>query len=289
MNAAEAGPIFVGGTGRSGTSILAKLLGSHPQLVRVPIEVRFLADRNGLCDLVDGRTNKEQFRRAVLGQWWHRTTARGETRGLHKIVERSELEAAVTDLMALIDRDPLAAAAQFTGRLLDPIASRAHALRWVEDTPPNITVASTLLRIVPTARLIHMVRDGRDVACSVVKLTWGPKTLSEALEWWAQTLLSAHRASAAVGGARLLTVRFEDLVRDDRENTYRRLLTFLDLADETPMRKFFTNSVSGDRAHTGRWQREVPADAQPGFLELYDRLLHDLTSAGAGPVPGSQR
>ncbi len=43
-------PIFlVGGSGRSGTTILSKLLATHPQLTETP-ETRFLVDPGGICD-----------------------------------------------------------------------------------------------------------------------------------------------------------------------------------------------------------------------------------------------
>jgi hypothetical protein len=49
-------PIFVAGTGRSGTSQLADILGQHPQIHRIPIETRFIVDPGGLRDLADALT-----------------------------------------------------------------------------------------------------------------------------------------------------------------------------------------------------------------------------------------
>ncbi len=45
--------IFIGGAGRSGTTILAELLGSHPQVLTFPREMRFLTDPGGLINLAD--------------------------------------------------------------------------------------------------------------------------------------------------------------------------------------------------------------------------------------------
>src|SRR5215471_107099 len=49
-------PIFVAGTGRSGTSQLADILGEHPQIHRIPIETHFIVDPGGLRDLADALT-----------------------------------------------------------------------------------------------------------------------------------------------------------------------------------------------------------------------------------------
>jgi len=48
--------IFIGGTGRSGTSILYKLLGSHKNIYAFENEMRFITDYNGLINLVDALT-----------------------------------------------------------------------------------------------------------------------------------------------------------------------------------------------------------------------------------------
>ena len=49
-------PIFVAGTGRSGTSQLADIIGEHPQIHRIPIETHFIVDPGGLRDLADALT-----------------------------------------------------------------------------------------------------------------------------------------------------------------------------------------------------------------------------------------
>jgi hypothetical protein len=49
-------PVFVGGTGRSGTTVMGDLLGMHPQIrTSTPIEIKFLSNRSGLIDVVFGR------------------------------------------------------------------------------------------------------------------------------------------------------------------------------------------------------------------------------------------
>src|SRR5262245_41102397 len=49
-------PIFVAGTGRSGTSQLADIIGEHPQIHRIPMETHFIVDPGGWRDLADALT-----------------------------------------------------------------------------------------------------------------------------------------------------------------------------------------------------------------------------------------
>lgn len=51
--------IFIGGTGRSGTTILAKLLGTHSELYTFPKEIRFITDPDGIGSL----------RNAIVSDW----------------------------------------------------------------------------------------------------------------------------------------------------------------------------------------------------------------------------
>lgn len=43
--------IFIGGTGRSGTTIFSRWLGSHSEIQNMPYETRFIIDKYGLIDL----------------------------------------------------------------------------------------------------------------------------------------------------------------------------------------------------------------------------------------------
>src|ERR1700742_2592016 len=49
-------PVFVAGTGRSGTSQLANIIGQHPRIHRIPMETHFIVDPGGLRDLADALT-----------------------------------------------------------------------------------------------------------------------------------------------------------------------------------------------------------------------------------------
>jgi len=46
-------PLFLGGTGRCGTTLLSRLISSHPALTTIP-ESRFLVDPGGIFDFVSG-------------------------------------------------------------------------------------------------------------------------------------------------------------------------------------------------------------------------------------------
>lgn len=258
-------PILVAGTGRSGTTVTARLLGLHSTYYLIPFEVKFLADSGGLTDVIAGQTSVRAFERKLLGPWFDRT----EGRGLHQITDRDTIRAAVRELYADMGTDRILAARRFTHRLLDPPAIAAGAHGWIENTPNTIREAPTIRLILPEARFVHMVRDGRDVACSLTRRAWGPDDADEGLRWWARHLeRSFHQAAAAPAGI-VHEVRMEALVRYDRAASYQAMLAFLGLGDEPAIGDYFDAKVEGDHAHIGRWRKDVPAEAQEGFLATY--------------------
>jgi hypothetical protein len=56
---------------------------------------------------------------------------------------------------------------------------------WIDHSPRNIWHGLSLLRRFPQAKFVHVIRDGRAVAASVMPLDWGPNTVSEAASYWA--------------------------------------------------------------------------------------------------------
>ncbi len=269
-------PIFVGGTGRSGTTITSGLLGRHPDLKRLRTETKFISSTGGLCDLVEGRTTVERFERRLYDQWFDR----GEAKGLKVILERADIDAALAHLRTELDADPYAAAGAFAHRLLDPLAAAGNQRGWIEMTPSAALEGRRLLRMFPDMKLLHMVRDGRDVACSLLRMTWGPNDLHGGLDWWAERLERAFAACESLPADRVLVVRLEDLVVHGRDREYARILAFLDLDDAPRMRAFFDTQMPAEAMHAARWRGEVPPAMLPAFEDHYRRIVERLERLG---------
>jgi hypothetical protein len=272
--------MFVGGTGRSGTTIVARILDAHPDMHMIPIEVRFVVDPGGLCDLVAGATDVERFADKVLGPWWHRVRPDGNERGLHSILNRDDLVTAVETLSLAEPSSLLDASREFLQTVLDPLADAAGARAWVEMTPRNIARADDLLHLLPTMRLVHSVRSGKDVACSVAPLSWGPNDPLSALDWWAANMAKAHEACATLPGDRVLTLRLEDLIVHAREQTLAGLLEFAELEPHPAVKEFFDSTVTMEHSNIGRWASDIGREEREAFLVRYESLLDKLTRLG---------
>jgi hypothetical protein len=277
--------LFLGGTGRSGTSITARLIGEHAAYHRIPIETKFLVAPGGLTDLVRGLTTYAEFEESLLGQWFETGAKNGAKRGLRMIMTREDLEAALPILRDGLAVDPWAAGRRFTHTLFDPIAREAGKPGWIEKFPANVRDADILYQLFPNMRLVHLVRDGRDVALSVQRFPWGPDDVDEALDWWAIRLERGFAACDRTPAERILTIQMEDLVAHDRVGQYRRLLDFLELEDDRAMRTYFEENVTEAQSHIGRWREEVPQERIAAFDAHHERLAAGFRERARPYVP----
>lgn len=95
--------------------------------------------------------------------------------------------------------------------------------RWCEKTPRNVVYFEQILRYFGAeARLIHIVRDGRDVTTSIHPLTtdhfWVP------IHRWVMDVSAGRRFE---DHPQVLTIRYEDFL-GEYEATLRRICAFID-------------------------------------------------------------
>jgi hypothetical protein len=294
--------VFVGGTGRSGTHLVAKLIGRHAEFENVPIEVRFHADRGGFPDLLAGRTTKERFVRRLRGFWWHRYRSGGrppdilpwlalgrEPRGLHKFVEEPAFEAAVSRFEDRFEAEPEAACRELFESLLRPLADRAEKPGLVEMSCATTVAAPALARIFPDALFVHVVRDGRDASASRVRQGRGllyPRTRVQGVRWWEGRVRRIEAALAELPPERVLTLSLDWLVqRPPNRRGYRLLRRFIGVDKQKTADTLFKRKVSPERANVGRWRRGLSERAQGRVRAEYEAALARLERDGLASAP----
>jgi len=302
-------PVFVGGTGRSGTTVVGDLLGNHSKIrTSMPIEIKFLTNRSGLVDVVFGydqyvdkqsakisiinfrtyrkRKQREkerfakilaEFKKFIWEKWWDIDAPPPHGRGLVSGISKIDLE----NLLARLERElrinRKLAARRFMGAFISKQFDAGNEIYWVETTPMNIPEAKKLQELFPKALFINMVRDPRDVIASLLTKNWGPTTPLEGLDWIEKRLIAGHQALSAISPAKKLTIALEDLAINSREQTYEKLLDFLKISDEPAMQNFFVESMTPDAATSGRWKAEIDSTE---FSAGYEAMTSRFVKAG---------
>jgi hypothetical protein len=292
-------PVFVGGTGRSGTTVMGDLLGFHEHIrTSVPIEIKFLANKSGLLQLVFGRdtaprqpkisvfnlraqrirriSEKAKFAKIqgefldrIWNSWWDIDAPPPHGRGLQSGIPKERLEFLINRLISNLRINRVWAARRFMRDFISSQDAHEGQKYWVETTPLNIAQARRILKLFPDALFINMVRDPRDVIASLLTKNWGPTTPLEGLEWIEKRLMDAHAALGHIPANQKITIALEDLAINNREQSYQSLLKFLNLGEDPRMQEFFETHLSAEAAMSGRWKQEI---ATPEFLAGYAEL-----------------
>jgi hypothetical protein len=277
--------VFVGGTGRSGTHVVAKLLGRHRLYRYIPIECRFHVEAGGFPDLLAGNVSHDQFVDRLSGRWWrHFQTSR--FRGLFRIVPRDRFDQAVAEFERAYPSDHEEACRQLFWALLRPLAREESKRGVVEQSCDTIAAAPTLLSLFPDARFIHVVRDGRNVIASrVSQLRWivPPRTLKQGLEWWEGRMLAINAGAASIPPGRLLTVSLEELI--EGRPSVREIRAFLGVGADRRMRRYHRLRMSGERAGAARWRDGLSARRLEEFNVAYLEALGRLEREGLYCAP----
>ena len=295
--------IFVGGTGRSGTHVVAELLGHDPVLHAIPIECRFHANPKGLAEVVTGAATPAEFVTKLRRYWWHRVRvgeralvrvrwrARGEgkERGLYKLIDKDAFEAAAgrfEDATKGIDDgtrpEVVTAGRNLFFELLAPLRDGKPGL--VEMSCFSIASARGLERLFPEAVFVHSVRDGRDAGASKVskaQKSHHPSDAVTGVEWWEGRLDLAERGYRGLtDSAKLHAVCLDELVWGDREASYAGLCEFLGLDESQKMRSFFEQSMNAANANRERWREGLDEAQQQAVVARYEAALERIEREG---------
>jgi hypothetical protein len=274
-------PIFVGGTGRSGTTILARLLGKHPDYTVIPVEARFHCAPDGLPGVLLGTQTPAEFAGRVIEEWFD---PQGKTARLAELIDRKALDAALARFLADAAADPRSASRALVEEIFGGYASSQDRRGWVEMTPINVMWgAPHLADLFPELRLVNIIRDGRDVASSLIDIGWLTDARA-ALGWWEERMARGHEQCRLLAAGSLLTVRFERLLVDDREAALQELLGFMGWDEEPSVRRFFTRRMGPEDAHVGRWKTHFRGREQDLVTAEYEAILTRLRAAGV-PTP----
>lgn len=207
------GPLFIVGCGRSGTTMLRLMIDGHPEMA-IPPESHFIPplwharQRYG----PEGRMDAQRLVADILAT---------------PPVRLWELPAApVLERVASLARPTFASTVE---AVFMAYADTRGARRWGDKTPVYVMSIPLLARLWPEARFVHVIRDGRDVAPSLVGMQrWGPRTLAGAARTWRDRVRTGRRAGRNLGPARYVEVRYERLV-DDTEEVLREVASFAGL------------------------------------------------------------
>ena len=191
--------LLIGGCGRSGTTLLASALGRGAGTIVTP-ESQFKVEMIRAL-----RSRRLKGDPAAMYQWIERDS---RFAAVWRLKPERRVEEAGDDDLGVLRSVVLDLVDQYAGR--QGVAGWRH---WIDHTPENFREIASILQMFPDARFIHIVRDGRAAAASVLDLDWGPNDIIRAARWWT-TEVALGLAMEATHPGRVLRIRYEDLTTD---------------------------------------------------------------------------
>lgn len=176
--------VFIIGAARSGTTWLQAMLGAHPSV----------------CTF--GELQLFEFYTAPWVKAWNRQGEIGRFNGLPTIWNEDQLYEFLREFLV---------------RVYDRVLQTKPGASIILDKHPGASLhVEHINRLIPNAKFIHVIRDGRDVAVSLRAASqgwgrqWAPAVVESSAWVWKSLVVGAQQAQQY--GHRYLEVRYEDLL-----------------------------------------------------------------------------
>jgi len=268
-------PVFVLGCPRSGTTLLYHMLLSAGSFATYRSESNVF---NLLVPRFGGMRSSRD--REDLMRYWLRS----------KLFRVSGLDALAIQAKIIAD---CRTGGDFLRMTMEAVARSQGVERWADCTPEHLLYIPEIKREIPNALIVHIIRDGRDVALSYVKQGWAYplpwdrcEHLSVAGLYW-EWIVSRGREYGRRLGGDYQEVHFEALVTQPRE-TLARLSQFVgqDL-DYQRIQQVGIGSVSEPNSSfseesreefnpTERWKTRMSTEDMDAFESLCGEFLQQL-------------
>jgi hypothetical protein len=173
--------------------------------------------------------------------------------------------------------------------VMEAMCRQQGVRRWAEKSPAHALYIPEIKRSIPDSLIVHIIRDGRDVALSLANFErispflWeGGQTLPALGIYWKWIVRRARSAGRQIGQD-YYELTFEDLVQNpsatlaalgrfiDQDLDYERILGAGIGSVSQPESSFQGVTSAGDFNPVGRWKQKY----SPGELATFESLAGD--------------
>lgn len=333
-------PIFIGGTGSDGAAALAAALSEHDDLeATTPVRFGVISDAGGI---VDALQLGESMRKTSKTPWWDRLLAErqpafnpepmmGEERTppeeLVELLHRqflpdpllkpvghrsSELSAALIEeaserYLATFWDNPPGASINLIHDLVRPTHGEREdrpARRWIDASRLGAVRAPNLVELFPEATVVHIIRDGRDVALRFMEIStgsafvgapvssipiepdkeWNQPAFERGLSLWERRLISAAGGVSRLPAERTITVKLRELMGPGGAEVMRSVLRRVEVDEDDLVLDALPSFISRETLHEGRAELLAPPQHRARIAAAYHEVLARLDDLGV-PLP----
>jgi Sulfotransferase family len=242
---------FVVGMNRSGTTLLRMMLDAHPQLT-IPPETHFVPALIKACREPGATPEDALAAMKSAREWGDFGFSDEEMLGRLRATKMRPGQAVRTFYQAYMEQQGKS--------------------RWGEKTPTYVQRMPLIERALPEARFVHVIRDGRDVALSVLDRTVRDLTAADVARRWQKKIAKARNDAPKLH--HYMELRYEDLILDT-EPVLRRVCEFIKLDFDPAMLEYHERAEK----RLEEMARPLPGDGRAQHLSVERRLAtHAMTT-----------
>jgi hypothetical protein len=228
------------------------MLDAHPQLT-IPPETHFVPDLIKACRQ-DGATPEDALAAMTSAREW------------------GDFGFSDEEMLARLRALPKLKAGAAVRTFYAAYTEQQGKPRWGEKTPTYVQKMKLIQRALPEARFIHVIRDGRDVALSVLDRTVRDLSAGDVARRWRKKILKAREDAPKL--RHYTEIRYEDLILDT-EPVLRGVCDFIELDWDPAVLEY--HERSSDRLK--EMARALPADGRAKELSVERRMAtHAMTT-----------
>lgn len=234
----ETNQIFILGAPRSGTTFLSGLL----RFTRYgrPIESHFITKYNLRIDSYGDLSKRHNFNKLLNDILSERP------------VKQWRLKFNIDEFYREIQPD--FKYSNIVDKLLLKRSDLSSPNSWGDKTPHYLGNVDTISKLFPYAKFIYIIRDGRDVALSLLKKSWGPSNTISCAEYWSQLNRQSDTIEGLEKSGQLLKIYYEDLLNDPEE-VIKFIYKFLDEVCSIEQRNHLAKSAKS--SNYNKWRKSM--------------------------------
>jgi len=243
---------FVVGMNRSGTTLLRMMLDAHPDLT-IPPETHFVPD------LIKAAREDDATPESTL-------------EAMKSAREWGDFGFSDEMMLARLRELPEIKPGPAVRTFYSAYTEEQGKPRWGEKTPTYVQKMKLIQRAIPEARFVHVIRDGRDVALSVLDRTVRDLTAGDIARRWQKKITKAREDKPKL--RHYMEIRYEDLILDT-EPVLRQVCEFIELPWDDGLLTYHERSA--DRLK--EMARALPAEGRAKELSVERRMAtHEMTT-----------
>ncbi len=243
--------VAIVGVGRSGTTLLMSMLNAHPEIV-FPPEFHFINQHLA-------QKPKASLDEAVIR--------------LQTDVRFQRLQVDLEDVIRPFrDKRPFSMPELYKA-ILHYYATQQDAKIIGDKAPKYVEYLPTIKQIFPNAKVIHLIRDPRDVYLSRTKADWSSQRadILQYLAYRAQYELGCHQGGKLFGN-NYLAIQYENLLLQP-ETELQKMCQWLQISFTQEMLQFSDSAQKLVASDEMAWKKEVLGPLLTNNMNKWERAL----------------